>query len=76
MDCRHAQLDLKECSAVSAPRLVPHPTCRFQKKICRSEEALFPAHLDAIRLLVLPMAVGLKAPSVFMRAIIVAPKRV
>ena len=31
-----------------APRLVPHPTCTFPKKFCRSERALLPAHLDAI----------------------------
>ena len=54
---------------------MPHPNCRFPKNFCRSEGALFPAHLDAIRLRVLPMAVVLKDPSVFMRAIIDAPKK-
>ena len=64
-----------ECAAISAPRLVPQITCTFPKKFCRSERALFPAHLDAIRLSVLPMAVGLNPPSIFMRAIRFAPKK-
>ena len=64
-----------ECAAISAPRLVPHPTCTFSKKVCRSERALLPAHLDAIRLSVLPMAIGLNPPSIFMRAISFAPKK-
>ena len=64
-----------ECAAVSAPRLVPHPTCTFPKKFCRSERALRPAHLDAIRLSVLPMAIGLNPPSIVMKAISFAPKK-
>ena len=36
---------------------------------------LLPAHLDAVRLSVLQMAIGRKPPSVFMRAINIAPKR-
>ena len=64
-----------ECAAISAPRLVPHPTYRFPKKVCRSERALLPAHLDAIRLSMLPMAIGLNPPSIFMRAISFAPKK-
>ena len=64
-----------ECAAISAPRLVPHPTCTFPKKFCRSERALLPAHLDAIRLSVLPMAIGLNPPSIFMRTISFAPKK-
>ena len=63
-----------ECAAISAPRLVPHPTCTFPKKFCRLERALLPAHVDAIRLSVLPMAIGLNPPSIFMRAISFAPK--
>ena len=55
--------------------LAPHPTCSFPKKICRSERALLPAHLDAIRLSVLPMAIGLNPPSIFLRAISFAPKK-
>ena len=65
----------KDCAAISAPRLVPHPTCTFPKKFCRSERALLPAHLDAIRLSVLPMVIGLNPPSIFMRAISFAPKK-
>ena len=64
-----------ECAATSAPRFVPHPTCMFPKKFYRSERALLPAHLDAIRLSVLPMAIGLNPPSIFMRAISFAPKK-
>ena len=64
-----------ECAAVSAPCLVHHLTCTFPKKFCRSERALLPAHLDAIRLRVLPMAIGLNPPSIFMRAISFAPKK-
>ena len=64
-----------ECAAISAPRLVPHPTCTFPKKFCRSERALLPAHLDAIRLSVLPMAIGLNPTSIFMRAMSLAPKK-
>ena len=64
-----------ECAAISAPCLVPQITCTFPKKCCRSERALFPAHLDAIRLSVLPMAVGLNPPSIFMRAISFALKK-
>ena len=36
---------------------------------------MLPAHLDAIRLSVLPMAIGLNPPSIFMRAISFAPKK-
>ena len=64
-----------ECAAISAPRLVPHPTCTFPKKICCSERALLPAYLDAIRLSVLPMAIGLNPPCIFMGAISIAPKK-
>ena len=64
-----------ECAAISDPLLVPHRTCTFPKKFCRSERALLPAHLDAIRLSVLPMAIGLNPPSIFMRAISFAPKK-
>ena len=64
-----------ECAAISAPRLVPHPTCTFPKKFCRSERPLLPAHLDAIHLSVLPMTIGLSPPSIFMRAISFAPKK-
>ena len=63
-----------ERAAISAPRLVPHPTCTFPITFCRSERALLPAHLDAIRLSVLPMAIGLNPPSIFMRVISFAPK--
>ena len=63
-----------ECAAISAPRLVPHPTCTFPNKFCRSERALLPAHLDAIRLSVLPMAIGLYPPCIFMRAMSFVPK--
>ena len=63
-----------ECAAISAPRLVPHPTCMFQKKFVCSERALLPAHLDAICLSVLPMVIGLNPPSILMRAISFAPK--
>ena len=65
----------KECAAISAPCLVPHPSCTFPKNFCRSERALLPAHLDAIRLTVLPMAISLNPPSIFMRAISFAPKK-
>ena len=58
---------------MSAPSLVPHPTCTFPKKYCCSERALLPAHLDAIRLSVLSMAIGLNPPSNFMRATSFAP---
>ena len=64
-----------ECAAISAPRLVPHPTCTFPKKFCRLERALLPAHLDAMRLSVLPLAISLNPPTVFMRAISFAPKK-
>ena len=64
-----------ECAAISAPRSVPHPTCTFPKKNCRSERALLPAQLDAIRLSVLPMAIGLNPASIFMRAISFAPRK-
>ena len=47
----------------------------FPKKFCRSERALPPAHLDATRLSVLPMAIGLNPPSIFMRAISFEPKK-
>ena len=63
-----------ECAAISDPRLVPHPTCTFPKKFCRSWRALLPAHLDALRLSGLPMAIGLNPPSIFMRAIRFVPK--
>ena len=36
---------------------------------------MLPAHLDAIGLSVLPMAIGLNPPSIFMRAISFAPKK-
>ena len=36
---------------------------------------MLPAHLDAIRLSVLPLAIGLNPPSIFMRAISFAPKK-
>ena len=62
-----------ECAAISTPRLVPHPTCKFPKKFCRSERALLPAHLDMI--CVLPMAIGLNPPSIFMRATSFAPEK-
>ena len=65
----------KECAAVSAPRLVPHPTCTFPQKFYRSERALLPAHLDTVRLSVLPVAIGLNPPSIFMRALSLAPKK-
>ena len=45
------------------------------RKICRSERALHPAHLDAISLSVVPMAIGLNPPSIFMRAISFVPKK-
>ena len=45
------------------------------EKICRSERALLPAHLDAIRLSMLPMAIGLNSPSIFMWAISFPPKK-
>ena len=48
---------------------------RFQKKLCRSERALLPAHLDAMRLSVLPMTIGLNPPSILMRAKSFAPKK-
>ena len=64
-----------ERAAFSAPRLVPHPTRKFPKQFCRSERALLPAHLDTICLSVLPMAIGLNPPSIFMRAISFAPKK-
>ena len=64
-----------ECAAISAPHLVPHPTCTFPKKFCRSERALLRALLDALRLSVLPMAIGLNPPSIFMRAICFVPKK-
>ena len=64
-----------ECAAVSAPHLVPHPTCRFPKKFCRSEGALLPAHSNAIHPSVLPMAIGHNPPSIFMRAISFVPKK-
>ena len=64
----------KESAAISAPRIVPHPMCTFPKKLCRSERALLPAHLNAIHLSVLPMDIGLNPPSIFMRAISFAPK--
>ena len=47
----------------------------FAKKFCLSEWALLPAQLKAIRLSVLPMAIGLNPPSIFMRAISFAPKK-
>ena len=40
-----------------------------------SERALLPAHLEAIRLSVLPMAIGLNPSTIFMRAISFAPKK-
>ena len=40
-----------------------------------SAPRLVPAHLDAIRLSVLPMAIGLNPPPIFMRAISFAPKK-
>ena len=49
--------------------------CMFPKKFCRSERALPPAHLDATRLSVLPMAIGLNPPSIFLRAISFEPKK-
>ena len=58
-----------ECAAIFAHRLLPHHTCTFPKNFCRSERALLPAHLDATRLSVLPMAIGLNPPSIFMRAV-------
>ena len=64
-----------ECTIISAPRLVRHPTCTIPKKFCSSERALLPAHLDAIRLSVLPMAIGLNPPFNFMRVISFAPKK-
>ena len=64
-----------ECAAISAPCLVPHHTCTFPKKNCRSERALLPAHLDAIRLSVLPIAIGLNPPFIFLRAMSFAPKK-
>ena len=64
-----------ECGAISAPGLVPHPTCTFSKTFCRSERALLPAQLDAIRLSVLPKAIGHNPPSIFVRAISFAPKK-
>ena len=64
-----------ECAAIFAPCLVPHPSCTFPKKFCRSKKALLPAHLDAIRLSVLPMAISLNPRSIFMRAISFAPKK-
>ena len=39
-----------ECAAISAPRLLPHPTCTFPKKFCRSERTLLPAHLDYLEI--------------------------
>ena len=36
---------------------------------------MLPAHLDAIRLSVLPIAIGLNPPSIFMRAISFAPRK-
>ena len=56
-----------ECAAILLfvwYRILP---VRFRKKSCRSERAWFPAHLDAIRLSVLPMAIGLNPPSIFIR---------
>ena len=41
----------------------------------KSERVLLPAHLDAIRLSVLPVVIGLNPPSIFMRAISFAPKK-
>ena len=70
MDFRRVQL------GYTAPRLVPHPTCTFPKKFCRSERALLSAHLDVIRLSVLPMAIGLNPPSIFIRAISFSPKKI
>ena len=64
-----------ECAAISSPRLVPHPTCMFPKKFCRSERALLSAHLSAISLSVLPMAIGLNPPTNFLRAIRFTPKK-
>ena len=64
-----------ECAVVSAPLLVPHPTCTFPKKFCHSERALLPLHLDTIHPSVLPMAIALNPPSIFMRAISFAPKK-
>ena len=76
MDYRRIQLGF-ETSAQLFLLLVwfPHPNCTFPKKLCRSERALLPAHLDAIRLSVLPMAFGFNTPSIFMRAISFAPKK-
>ena len=54
-----------ESAAISAPRIVPHPMCTFPKNFCRSERALLPTHLDAIHLNMLPMAIGLNPPSIF-----------
>ena len=45
----------------------------FPKNIRSSERALLPAHLDAMRLSLLPFAIGLNPPSNFMRAINFAP---
>ena len=57
-----------ECAAISAPRLVPHPTCTFPRQYCCSERSSLPALLDALRLSVLPIAI-------FMKAISFAPKK-
>ena len=64
-----------ECVAIFAPHLVPHFISTLPKKICRSERALLPAHLDAIRLSVLPMPIGLNPPSILMRARSFAQKK-
>ena len=50
------------------------PVC-FRKKFCRSERALLSAHLSAISLSVLPMAIGLNPPTNFLRAIRFTPKK-
>ena len=76
MDCRRVQLCLETSVQLLLLlvwyRILP---VRFRKKICRSERALLPVHLDAIRLSMLPMAIGLNPPSIFMRAISFAPKK-
>ena len=47
----------------------------YPRKFCRSERTLLRAHLDAMRLNVFPMAIGLNPPSIFIRAISFAPKK-
>ena len=62
-----------ECAAISAPRLVLHPTCNFRKNFV-AQRALLPAHLDAIFVSVLPITIGLNPPSMIIRAISFASK--